>query len=130
MRRYRTNLGQCLDGDANDPRQDRDQFSQYVDRIGSVLRRTREYPGQRNERRGRRTALSWALHRAEALAAHVAVVLLGLAAAFSPSYKPTTRSTCTPYIGHSFTLLRMTLHPRARGPLFSFADGLHLLCIL
>ena len=130
MRRYRTNLGQCLDGDANDPRQDRDQFSQYVDRIGSVPRGTREYLGQRNERRGRRTALSWALHRAESLAAHVAVVLLGLAAAFSPSYKPTTRSTCTPYIGHSFTLLRMVIDPRPQAIFASLGDGVRLVGIL
>ena len=130
MRRYRKDLGRCLDGGAHGPSQDRDQSSQYVDPFGSVLRRTREYLQQRVERRGRQAALSWALHWAETLAAHVAVVLLGLAAAISPSYRPTTRGTITPYAGHCLTLLRMTFDPRPQGLLVQMTEGLRLVWIL
>ncbi len=129
MRRYRDNLGQCPDGDATGPRQDRDQGSQFVDRIGSVPRTFREYRPQRTGRRGCQAAKSWALHRAETLAALVAVVLLGLAAAFSPSYRPTTRGTITPYAGHCLTLLRMTFDPRPQALLTTFADGFRLLLV-
>ena len=130
MRRNREYLGRCLDGGAHGPRQDRDQSSLYLDRFGSVLRRTREYLQQRVERRGRQAALSRALHRAETLAAHVAVVLLGLAAAISPSYRPTTRGTITPYAGHCLTLLRMTFDPRPQGLLVQMTEGLRLVWIL
>lgn len=130
MRRYREDLGRRLDGDTNGSRQDRDQSSQYVDRFGSVLRRSREYLQQRVERRGRPAALSRALYWAETLSAHVAVVLLGLAAAFSPSFRPTARSTITPYAGHCFTLLRMTFDPRQQGLLAQVTEGLRLVWVL
>ena len=130
MRRYREDLGRCPNGDANGPRRDRGQCCQFVDRFGSVPRRSREYLRQRTGRRGCQAALSWTLHRTETLAALVAVVLLGLAAAFSPSYRPSTRSTFTPYAGHCFTLLRMTVDPRPQGLLAQLTDGLRLVSIL
>ena len=129
MRRFRDSLGQCPDGDAIGPRRDRDQGSQFVDRIGSVPRTIREYRPQRTGRRGCQAAKAWALHTAETLAALVAVVLLGLAAAFSPSYRPSARSTFTPYAGHCFTLLRMAVDPRQQGLLTTFADGFRLLLV-
>ena len=130
MRRNREYLGRCLDGEATGPRQDRDQSSQNVDRIGRALRRYREQLRQRVGRRGRQVAKSWALHRAETLAAHVAVVLLGLAAAFSPSIRPTARGTIPPYAGHCLTLLRMTFDPRPQGLLVQVTEGLRLVWIL
>ncbi len=130
MRRFRDELGRCLAGDANGPRPDRGQSSQYVDGIGSVPGTFREYLRQRAGRRGLQAAKSWALHRAETLAALVAVVLLGLAAAISPSYRPTTRGAITPYAGHCLTLLRVTIDPRPQAFLSSFTEGLRLLLVL
>ena len=97
---------------------------------GGIMRMYQEDLGQRAGRRGLQAAWLTAQQLAETLAAHVAVVLLGLAAAFSPSYRPTTRSSITPYLGHSFSLLRMTLDPRPQALLSSFTDGLRLLLVL
>ncbi len=130
MRRYNDPLGQSTRSDASGQRAYRDQFGQHPDRIGHVQRLYEEGLGQRAGRRGLQAATSWALQTAETLAALVAVVLFGLAAAFSPSYRPSARGTAAPYVGHCFTLLRMYTDPRPLALLSSFTDGLRLIFVL
>lgn len=48
-------------------------------------------------------------------AAYGALLLCDIAVACTPAYRPSTRSTITPYLGHSFTFLRTLLDVRLAG---------------
>ena len=130
MRRYTDPLGQSTYSDASGQRMNRDQFGQHPDRIGCVPRVYGEDLGQRAGRRGLQAVKSWALQRAETLAALVAVALFGLAAAFSPSYRPSARGAIAPYLGHSFTLLRTFIDVRPQVVFTALSDGVRFAGIL
>lgn len=69
-------------------------------------------------------------HTAGCIAGIAILAILDVLAAIGPSYRPTAKSTFTPYLGHSFNLLRMTFDPRPQAIFASFTDGLRLLCAL
>jgi hypothetical protein len=74
-----------------------------------------------------KAGLDTARRTTEPLAAMVALMLLDIAAAFAPSYRPTTRSTVTPYVGHCLAFVRMTVDLRPLSLLHSFTDSLRFL---
>ncbi len=67
---------------------------------------------------------------AGSLAATLTLLLFDTAAAIGPSYRPTTRSTVTPYVGHCFALLRTSIDVRLQAVITTFNEGLRLVCIL
>lgn len=69
-------------------------------------------------------------HAFRCFAATLTIGVLNALAALGPSYRPTTRSTITPYIGHCLGLLRLAIDPRPHALLTSFTDGFRLLLVL
>ena len=68
--------------------------------------------------------------RAGPVAAYFGLLFLDAAAAFSPSYRPSARSTVTPYLGHSFSFLRSFVDVRPQVVLAALNEGVRLAGIL
>lgn len=94
------------------------------------MRMYSEYDSRATSHYGFPGIFSWAPHIARCTLAILTINILDAFAAFGPSYRPTAKSTLTPYLGHSFNLLRMTIDLRPQTILFSFTDSLRLLCAL
>ena len=71
-----------------------------------------------------------AWHIAGSLAAFGALLLCDVAAACAPSFRPSTRSAITPYVGHSFGFLRTFIDVRPQVVFSALTDGVRLVGIL
>ncbi len=75
-------------------------------------------------------AVRAAWHMAGSLAALGALLLCDVAAVCTPAYRPSTRSTITPYVGHSFGFLRTFIDVRPQVVFAALSDGVRLVGIL